>query len=111
VGEADGMPYLAMAYVEGRPLSQLLKAARSPVPPRSAATLIRLTALAMQAAHAGGIVHRDLKPANIMITPQRRPVIMDFGLARRTAELGPDGRRLTQTGVYLGTPPTRLPSR
>lgn len=103
VGEADGVPYLAMAYVEGKPLNDLLKAARSAVPPRSAATLARFIALAMHAAHVAGIVHRDLKPANVMITPKRRPVVMDFGLARR-AFGDSSGRRLTLPGTYIGTP-------
>jgi hypothetical protein len=98
-GEIDGTPYLTMAYVEGRLLSEF--AAARPLTPRQAAGLVRKLALALQEAHQKGVIHRDLKPANVMIDRRGEPVIMDFGLARRTRGLDP---RLTRRGAVLGTP-------
>jgi hypothetical protein len=100
VGEVDGILYLTMAYVEGRPLTDYIRPGK-PLPERQAAALVRRLALALQEAHGRGVIHRDLKPANIMITPRREPVIMDFGLARQTSK---DESRLTQHGAVLGTP-------
>ncbi|HEY1380052.1 MAG TPA: serine/threonine-protein kinase, partial [Gemmataceae bacterium] len=71
------------------------------LPPRAVVAVVRQLALAMAEAHAKGVIHRDLKPSNIMITPHKQPVIMDFGLARRT---GTEDLQLTQTGLLVGTP-------
>jgi serine/threonine protein kinase/HEAT repeat protein len=99
-GQIDGVPYLTMAYVEGRPLTDFIDP-KKPVAPRQAAALVRKLALALQEAHAKGVVHRDLKPGNVMITTAREPVVLDFGLARlaRAKDM-----RLTQTGRVMGTP-------
>jgi serine/threonine protein kinase len=99
VGEIDGAPYLTMAYVEGKRLSEF--AASRPLTPRQSALLVRKLALALQEAHKQGVIHRDLKPDNIMIDRRGEPIIMDFGLARRTRGRDP---RLTQQGSVLGTP-------
>jgi hypothetical protein len=99
VGEIDGTPYLTMAYVEGKPLSEF--AAERPLTPRQAAVLVRKLALALQEAHQKGVIHRDLKPANVMIDLRGEPILMDFGLARRTGGGDP---RLTLCDAALGTP-------
>jgi predicted Ser/Thr protein kinase len=101
VGEIEGVRYLTMAYVEGKPLSTYIRSGQQ-LPERTVAAVVRQLALAMQAAHERGVIHRDLKPANIMITPKKLPIIMDFGLARRT--VGPEEVRLTQSGAMMGTP-------
>ena len=96
VGDDDGVPFLAMEFIDGPPLSEQMQ---RPWPLRSAAELIAKVAEGIAAAHAKGIVHRDLKPANIMLDARGEPKVMDFGLAKRVAD-----DKLTRTGAMLGTP-------
>ena len=96
VGDDDGVPFLAMEFIDGQPLSEQMQ---RPWPLRSAAELIAKVAEGIAAAHAKGIVHRDLKPANIMLDARGEPKVMDFGLAKRV-----DDDKLTRTGALLGTP-------
>jgi serine/threonine protein kinase/class 3 adenylate cyclase len=98
VGAIDGVHHMTMAFIEGRPLSELIAEYRSE---GRAATLVRSVALAMQEAHDAGIIHRDLKPGNIMIDRRGEPVVMDFGLSRT---LRADVARRTGQGEILGTP-------
>src|SRR5262249_21529477 len=100
VGQVDGIHYLTMAYLEGRPLSEHLRPGQPPKP-RKAAALARTLALALAEAHQAGVIHRDLKPSNIIITRRGVPVIVDFGLARR---LKKEDARLTASGMMIGTP-------
>jgi serine/threonine-protein kinase len=103
-GEATGgadptpRPYLVMELVDGQPLSALITPGR-PLDPEVTRDLMAQAADAIGAAHAAGIVHRDVKPANLLITPDRRVKITDFGIARAT-----EGMALTQTGQVMGTP-------
>jgi serine/threonine protein kinase len=99
VGEVDDVPYLTMGYIEGKSLAEWIRG--KPLTPRQSAVLVRKLALALQEAHKKGVIHRDLKPANIMIDNRGEPIIMDFGLARRTR---PGDPRLTQKGAVMGTP-------
>jgi formylglycine-generating enzyme required for sulfatase activity/predicted Ser/Thr protein kinase len=100
VGELDGVPYLVMAYVQGKTLKEVM-AGKSPPSARAAAGVVRKLALAMHEAHAKGVIHRDLKPANVKVNQRGEPVILDFGLAVRSQS---QDVRLTQTGTVLGTP-------
>ena len=99
IGELNGVPYLTMAFIEGKPLGDFV--ASQPITARQAAVLIRKLALALQEAHKVGVIHRDLKPGNIIIDRRGEPLIMDFGLARRSEK---KEARLTQEGMTLGTP-------
>jgi serine/threonine protein kinase len=105
VGEHEGVPYLTMAYVEGRPLGD---PADGPVPPERLGDLARKVALALGYAHAHGVVHRDLKPSNILIDARGEPVVTDFGLARREGTGDP---QLSRDGVPLGTPAYMSPEQ
>jgi anti-sigma factor RsiW len=107
VGEIDGVPYLTMAYVEGRPLTDFIDP-KKPLPPRQATVLVRKLALALHEAHARGVIHRDLKPANVLITAAREPMVLDFGLARLSRQ---SDMRLTLTGRMMGTPAYMSPEQ
>jgi TolB-like protein/cytochrome c-type biogenesis protein CcmH/NrfG/predicted Ser/Thr protein kinase len=82
VGEADGVSWIAMEWVEGRTLRQTLSG--GPLALAQALSIAREIAEGLAAAHAKGIVHRDLKPENIMLRTDGRAKILDFGLARQT---------------------------
>lgn len=105
VGEHDGRPYFTMQYVAGKTLAQRL--ADGPMPPREAASLLLPICEAVQAAHSRGILHRDLKPSNILIDADGRPLVSDFGLAKRVE----DDSSLTHTGAILGTPTHMAPEQ
>ena len=107
VGEIDGIHYMTMAYIQGKPLSSFIRP-DSPQEIRKIVWLIRELALALQEAHENGIVHRDLKPDNVMINERGTPIIMDFGLARRT---GIDETTLTMAGTVIGTPAYLAPEQ
>ncbi len=81
-GEEDGQPYIVMELIEGESLRQRL--VYGPVSSRETAALGAQIAEALAAAHEKGIVHRDLKPANVVVTPEGRAKVLDFGLARRS---------------------------
>ncbi|WP_308196037.1 serine/threonine protein kinase [Nocardioides bruguierae] len=97
-GSGIPRPYLVMELVDGQPLSALLRSGE-PMEPEVVADLMAQTAEALAAAHAAGIVHRDVKPANLLITPERKVKVTDFGIARAADAVG-----ITQTGQVLGTP-------
>ena len=97
-GSATTRPYLVMELVEGQPLSALLRP-DAPLDPEVAQQLLAQAADALGVAHAAGIVHRDVKPANLLVTPDRRVKVTDFGIARAA-----EGMALTQTGEVMGTP-------
>jgi eukaryotic-like serine/threonine-protein kinase len=98
VGIHEGEHFLAMDYVDGPNLSQLV--AQQAVPPKQSARYLQLIAEALHYAHERNILHRDLKPANVLIDVNDHPHITDFGLAKRL-EAETD---LTLTGQVLGSP-------
>jgi serine/threonine protein kinase len=104
-GVEAGVPFITMAYIEGKSLYQVLKENKQ-LEPRQAAELVRQAALALAEAHRHGVLHRDLKPANILIDGRGRPQVVDFGLAKRAEDV-----TLTRPGATAGTPAYMSPEQ
>jgi len=107
----DGLLYLAMQYIEGQTLTQIMNA-QGVLPPLRATDIVRQAAEGLHAAHALGIVHRDLKPDNIMVNTGADGAdnvkVVDFGIAKTTGE-GSQG--VTRTGIVVGTPEYMSPEQ
>ncbi|HLJ48089.1 MAG TPA: protein kinase [Bryobacteraceae bacterium] len=99
-GEHEGRPFLAMEYLEGEDLHHVIST-HKPLTLLQKCSIMAQVADGLHCAHSHGVVHRDVKPANIMMRPDGRVKIMDFGIARLTQ--GPDSTRLTQEGWMIGT--------
>jgi serine/threonine-protein kinase len=99
LGEADGVKYITMTFVEGTDLAALLR--QGPLPLPRLVHLATQLASGLEAAHRAGVVHRDLKPQNILVDGADRLYISDFGLAK-SIEPGTVG--MTRTGDFVGTP-------
>ncbi len=97
LGEAQGVKFITMEFMEGENLHQILKQ-RNKLEIAEAVDIMEQVASGLAAAHREGIIHRDLKPANIMRDKSGRVVVMDFGLARTFS-----GDGMTNTGAMLGT--------
>jgi len=108
----DGLIYLAMEFIEGESLSDLMER-EGVLPPQRAAGIFQQAADALQAAHDLGIVHRDLKPDNIMITRGKGGAdvvkVVDFGIAKAVG--GEEGQKVTKTGLVVGTPEYMSPEQ
>jgi tRNA A-37 threonylcarbamoyl transferase component Bud32 len=100
--QAGATHFLVMEYVEGVSLAEYLASAGL-LPVAEACRLARDAALALQHAHERGMVHRDVKPHNLMLGPDGRVKVLDFGLAAFAAGEGPD-RGLTAANMVVGTP-------
>jgi serine/threonine protein kinase len=112
-GEAEpGLLYLAMEYIEGESLAQLLTR-EGRLSTERVVNITNQIARALAAAHSLGIIHRDLKPANIMLTHKNAErdfvKVLDFGIAKTVTEGNDDN--LTQTGFLLGTPTYMSPEQ
>lgn len=107
----EGLIYLAMEFIEGKALTDLIEADGSLAPAR-AASIVHQTGDALQVAHDAGIVHRDLKPDNIMVTKNRDGSdlvkVVDFGIAKASSS---DAQKVTKTGLVVGTPEYMSPEQ
>jgi serine/threonine-protein kinase len=107
IGKHDTTPYIAMEYVEGKTLREML--AEGPLPTKNLLQLATQIAEGLAKAHAAGIIHRDLKPENLMISSDGYVKILDFGLAKLLPEQDADSEAATITkegtvaGAVMGT--------
>ncbi|NKQ58732.1 serine/threonine protein kinase [Amycolatopsis sp. K13G38] len=101
----DGGSYIVMELVEAPTLADVVRH-NGPMPPAQAASIGRQVLSALQAAHDAGIVHRDVKPGNIMVAPNGRVKLTDFGIAQAV-----DDPRLTTSGMIVGSPAFMAPER
>ena len=97
LGDADGVKFITMEFVEGEDLRSLILEKKK-FSPEDAVEIIQQVCRALEAAHGVGVIHRDLKPQNIMRDKTGRILVMDFGLARTV-----EGDGMTQTGALVGT--------
>jgi serine/threonine protein kinase/Flp pilus assembly protein TadD len=97
LGEAEGIRFISMEYVDGEDLRTLLRR-QGKFAPKEAIAVVEQVCRALDSAHSEGVIHRDLKPQNIMRDQHGRIVVMDFGLARSLGDTG-----MTQTGAIVGT--------
>src|SRR5205814_1803628 len=106
-GEAEGLLYYVMPFVEGESLRSRLDREKQ-LPIDEAIRMSIAIANALEYAHSHGVIHRDLKPENILLQAGQ-PVIADFGIALAVSNAG--GNRITQTGLSLGTPQYMSPEQ
>jgi eukaryotic-like serine/threonine-protein kinase len=97
LGDADGVKFISMEFVEGQDLRALIQEKKK-FSPEDAVEVTQQICRALEATHSVGVIHRDLKPQNIMRDQTGRILLMDFGLARTVA-----GDGMTQTGALVGT--------
>jgi serine/threonine-protein kinase len=106
-GDADGSLFYVMPYIKGESLRQKLTRERE-LPVNEALTITRQVAAALGHAHAQNVVHRDVKPENILLH-EGEAMVADFGIALATT--GEDGKRLSETGLVIGTPEYMSPEQ
>jgi serine/threonine protein kinase len=107
-GDADGMFFLLMEYVDGMTLRQLLRDER--LKPEEAVAIVPPICAALEFAHSQGIVHRDIKPENVLLDQQGRVKIADFGIAKLVGP-GAATPALTEEKCVIGTPNYMAPEQ
>src|SRR5450759_71845 len=106
-GEANGLLFYVMPYVEGESLRARLEREKQ-LPVESALHIATAVANALDYAHRKNVIHRDLKPENILLH-EGEPLVADFGIALAVSNAG--GNRITATGISLGTPQYMSPEQ
>ena len=107
-GVVDGVPFIAMEYVEGK-TAQALIAERGKLPPDEATRIALSAAMGLRDVHAAGILHRDVKPGNLLVGAGGAVKLADFGICKETGFSG--GASLTQSGEVLGSPDYMAPEQ
>ncbi len=105
IGRMGERAFLAMEYVPGVPLAEIIQQ-RGSLTEEEALDIAEQAADGLAACHRTGIVHRDIKSSNLMVTPEGKAIVLDFGLARR-----PEDIRITHDGMLLGTPAYMAPEQ
>jgi len=106
IGEHENRPFLAMEFLDGDDVGDLLKA-NGPIHPGDAAEIIRQSAIGLSETIEAGVVHRDVKPSNLVMTSGGIVKVTDFGLAKALQE----DLSITATGVFVGTPDYLAPEQ
>ncbi|TXL57433.1 Stk1 family PASTA domain-containing Ser/Thr kinase [Aeromicrobium terrae] len=97
--QGNHVPYIVMEYVEGQTLREIMRDDRKILPERALSITADVLS-ALDYSHRSGIIHRDIKPANVMLTPEGKVKVMDFGIARAIADAS---SAMTQTAAVIGT--------
>ncbi|MFO0569198.1 MAG: serine/threonine-protein kinase [Polyangiaceae bacterium] len=113
---ADGTLYIAMEFVKGKPLNEVIEGSGGGMSPERVLKIMKQVCGALDEAHKQGIIHRDLKPENIILTDRAGEVdfvkVLDFGIAARSESADAQKeQKLTQQGMVLGTPPYMSPEQ
>jgi serine/threonine protein kinase len=109
-GERDGLAYLVMAYISGGTLrDELEREGRLPL--TQVVSYLEQMASALDFAHQRGVIHRDIKPANILLTPEKRLLLTDFGLVKIVTEGHVSSNPLSEFGMPMGTPDYMSPEQ
>ena len=111
VGEADGLPFIAMEYVAGKTVAEFIGPGGLAV--KQVVNIAVQIASALEKAHVPGIIHRDLKPGNVMVTADGVVKVLDFGIAKLAASQAEErtGGSATSVGVIVGTPDYMSPEQ
>ncbi|HEY1352444.1 MAG TPA: serine/threonine-protein kinase [Ktedonobacteraceae bacterium] len=109
-GERGGLAYLVMPYISGGTLRDVMES-EGRLSFQNAVNYLEQMAAALDLAHARGVIHRDIKPANMLLTPEGRLLLTDFGLVKILSEHQSEQMRLTGAGAPVGTPDYMSPEQ